>query len=240
MGAVRYLFAVLLVGCSFSKGLDPAQIDAAEVLIDAAPDMMEMQQPAPCPIGVTSTTGTDRGRVGGDGGGANFGPLQCDNATDRIVGVAVKLSDQSTIYGSRSAQALLIACAPVSVDKTTNVGTTGTTYTKEVSGDGDEDWAPSTLSPFAMCAPGHVVDGLTVRTGTNDNVFSNVDVRCGQLNGMAETIANAIIHVDNSGQSTANATTVNCNTNEVLVRMTNRTGSGFDSANLYCAPATCL
>lgn len=235
---MRYLCAVLLAGCSFSKDVATAPIDAA---VDAAPDASpDAMGPNPCPIGVMSTTGTDRGRVGGGGGGANSGPLQCDVETDRIVGIAVKLSDQDTIYNARSAHALLIACAPVSVDKVTGVGTTGTTYTKEVIGSGLEGWSPSTLSPFAMCAPGHVVNGLRVRTGAGGNVFSNVDVRCGQLNGMAQTIANPVIHVASSGQSTANPMTVNCATNEVLVQMPNMTGSGFDSANLFCSPATCL
>jgi hypothetical protein len=242
---VRYLCAVLLAGCSFSKPVGSVQSDAPNE-IDAAvadtptPDTMEMPQPDPCPIGVTSTTGTDRGRVGGGGGGANFGPLACDAATDRIVGFAVRLSNQNTIFNAPSARGLTIACATVTVDRTTGVGTTGTVYTKEVMGSGQENWSPSTQSATATCPAGQVVNGLSAYTGTNQNLFNNVDFRCGKLDGTAQTTSSSVVHVAGSGSNTSNHDTVNCNANELLVRLPNMTGSGFDSANVFCAPATCL
>lgn len=240
---MRYLCTVLLAGCGFSARTSnppPADPDAA-IEIDAPSDAPDaMLAPDPCNIGVTSIGGINRGQVGGNGGGANFGPLACSAAADRIVGFAVRLSNQNTLFGAPSAQGLVIACAKVSVDKNTNVGTTGTPYTIEIKGSGAEMWTPSTLSPLAMCAPGAVVNGLQTHTGPNQNLFNNVDFRCGQLNGQAQTIANPVVHVMNSGTVTTNVDTVNCNANETIVQMTNMTGSGFDSATLFCAPTVCL
>lgn len=34
--------------------------------------------------------------------------------------------------------------------------------------------------------------------------------------------------------------TVNCGANEIVEELSNLTGSGFDSANLFCAPARCM
>lgn len=245
---MKYLLALLVTGCSFGSEVMPSAGDLDAPPADAPADAAlgaEMMPPKDmmlplCAVGVAATPGSDRGRVGGDGGGNNFGPLVCMQPSDRIVGVGVRLSNQDTIYGDRSAHGVTIACATVTIDPNTGIGTTGTPYTREVMGNGNAGWSPSTLFPPAMCPAGEVVNGLRARIGEDENLFNNLDIRCAKLAGDATTTSSANVHVDNSGTNNQNAETVNCGTNEILVQMANRTGTGFDSANLFCAPATCL
>src|SRR5262245_25884140 len=120
---MRLLWVIAVAGCRFEHGQagsprdgmsDDAAVDAPrDAPTDARPDA-----PMLCHVGVASTMGADRGRVGGNGGGDNFPPLACQNSVDRIVGIALKMSDQDTVFGERSAQGMRIACAPVTVDGT--------------------------------------------------------------------------------------------------------------------------
>lgn len=237
---MRHLSVVLLAGCSFSTSVTAEPTDAAsdDAAVDAPTEAALLPS---CAVGVTTTPGTDRGRVGGNGGGSNFGPIRCTTTTDRIVGIGLRMSDGNTLYNARSAHALLIACAPVTIDPNTGTGTTGTVYTVEVSGSGAEGWSPSTLTPITTCPAGMVLDGLQTHTGPNANLFNNVNFRCARLDGTtAQTVANQVVHAAGSLTETQGTITVNCRANEVVYEMSNMTGSGFDSVNLFCAPAACL
>ena len=233
----------MLAGCSFSTSVtNEVMIDGADPVdaaIDAVPDVALLPV---CNVGVTTMPGADRGHVGSDtGGGVNFGPLRCTAATDRIIGFGIRTSNGNTLFNARSAHGLTIACAPVTVDPNTGTGTFGTMYVVEVKGSGAEGWTPSTLVAPTLCPAGMVVNGLRAYTGPGQNLFTNLDFRCGQLDGTtAMTIANPVVHVANSLTETQNPDTVNCGTNEILVELPNRTGSGFDSVDLFCAPAKCL
>jgi hypothetical protein len=233
------VWALLFAGCSFNASLPNDEPDAA---IDGAPDTIDGPTVLPnCNVGVTAMPGTNRGRVGGPNGGDNFGPLVCDNATDRIVGIAIRMSNQNTIYNQRSAHGMTIACATVTIDPNTGTGTTGTPYTKEVMGSGAEMWSPSTQSAVAMCPPGQVLNGLQTHTGPNTNLFNNVFFRCARIDGTnATTVANTVIYVQGSLNEPMGIDTQNCNVNEIVTQFSNRTGSGFDSADVFCAPARCL
>lgn len=220
--------------------MDAAVVDAGVVDEAVMPGDMTMAMPV-CHVGVTTTPGTDRGRAGGNGGGANFGPLRCNAANERIVGIGIRMSNQNTVFGVRSARGLSIACATVTIDPNTGAGTTGTTYTKEVMGNGNQGWEPSTSFAPTLCPAGMIVSGLRTHSGENENIFGNVDFRCSKLDGAnAATVMTQLVHVNGSLDEDQNEDTVNCGTNEILYEMSNRTGTGFDSANLWCAPATCL
>jgi hypothetical protein len=224
---VRYLpGVVLLASCSFntnvSSGVDAAiEIDAPDAAPDAPPDAAPLPL---CSVNVATTPGTDRGRVGGGGGGANFGPLRCPVATDRIVGFAARMSNNNTLYNARSAHGFAI----------------GTVTTVEIMGSGAEGWSPSTLSVVTQCPPGQVVDGLRAHAGANGNLFKDIDFRCARIDGTtAQTVANTVVHVAGSLTELNGADTQNCGAHEILYEMPNMTGSGFDSVNLFCAPTKC-
>jgi hypothetical protein len=86
-----------------------------------------------------------------------------------------------------------------------------------------------------------VVDGLRVHTGSNGNLFKDLDFRCTKVNGVdATTGTPTVVHVAGSLTDPAGSDTVNCGANEILYELPNMTGSGFDSVELYCAPATCV
>ena len=183
------LVACALAGCSFEHGRyladagDDAVIDAppSDAEIDAVPETV-------CRVGVTSATGTARGRVGGSGGGANFPPLACANATDRIVGVALRMSDQDTLYGGRSAHGIQIACAPVTVGSA-GTAVTGTVTTYEVSGSGTMGWSPSTWTPVTQCKPGWIVSGLGAHTSEDGDLFVDATITCSQVSATGTLVA---------------------------------------------------
>jgi hypothetical protein len=89
---------------------------------------------------MTSHLGIDRGRVGGIGGSANNAPLEC-GPSDQIVGIALRMSAQDTVFDGRSAYAIQIACARVTIDPA-GTGSTGPAYTREVTGTGQFMWEP--------------------------------------------------------------------------------------------------
>lgn len=245
------LAVVLLVvgtGCSF-------RIPGAAPTTDAAPDGPTGDGPtddadagpddapdaavtAACPVGVASQVGTLRGRVGNDNGGANHPPLACANPMDRMIGVALRMSDQDTVYGGRSAHAFLIACAAVTIqsDGTAAVGTE-TTY--EVAGLGTFDWTPSTPTPFTRCQPGSVINGLRAYRGGGDNRFLAVSIRCTEISTTGTTGTNQVLFVTGSLSETQNPDTVNCSAGEILVQLPNLTGAGFDAVDLHCTTPTC-
>lgn len=238
-------------GCGFrvpqSGPADSAT--TTDAATDAAPDTSSILPDAPadaapdataaCQVGVASATGTDRGRVGADNGGDNFGPLAC-TGNDRIVGVDVRVSDQNTIYNGRSIHGFQILCAPVTI-MPGGTAQVGTVTPVEVMGTGGFMWSPSTLSQPTRCPDGSIVTGLVAHSGADDNRFLDVTMTCksitisGTIGGAATTI-----HVNGSLTDTNHAYQKSCNANEILVTMPNRTGAGIDSLNLFCSAPTCL
>ena len=211
-------------------------------MIDAAIDGRPIDAPADattfCHVGVASTTGTDRGRVGGNGGGDNFPALVCANAADRIVGIALKMGDQNNDFGGRSAQGIRIACAPVTVNSA-GTGTTGTITTYEVVGLGTFGWAPSTWTPITKCQPGWIMSGLNTHTSNNGSFFVDSTIYCSQIGPTGLVIGTEAIYVTGSLNEAQGSDTVQCNAGEIVVRMSNRTGAGLDSVNLWCTSPTC-
>ena len=174
----------------------------------AAPDVPRRS----CAVGVSSLTGTDRGRVGGDGGGDNFPPLECA-PSDRLVGIALRMSDQDTIYGQRSAHGIRIACAPVTIDPA-GVGTTGTITTHDVSGNGMYGWSPSQWTPITQCKPGWIMSGLSAHTTNGGDLFLDASITCSQLDVMAATVATETLYVEGSLDEPAGLDMVSCNAGE--------------------------
>lgn len=227
------------VGADATPGSDaPADVAADSADVDAPPADAAVDAPNACLVGLASTTGTDRGRVGANGGGDNFPALAC-TGTDRIVGVAVRVSNQNTIYNGRSIHGFQILCATVTIQPA-GPATVGTVTPVEVMGNGGFSWSPSTLSQPTMCPAGSIVSGLLAHSGDDENRLLDVTMTCTQITLAGATGASQTIHVDGSLTETDNPYQRNCNANEVLVRLPNRTGAGIDSLNLSCTTPLCM
>lgn len=233
------LVASVLAGCSFQHGEylgpDDAATDGAG---NGAPDAMVDASESACHVDVASATGMARGRVGGAGGGANFPPLACANASDRIVGLALRMSDQDTLYGQRSAHGIRIACAPVTV-LGSGVGMTGSVTTYDVSGTGTNDWSPSTWTEITQCKPGWIVSGLSAHTTDDQDLFLDATITCSQVTRTGGLGTSEMLDVAGSLDEQQGLDAVSCDPGEILVRFTERTGSGLDSVDLYCTTPTC-
>ena len=177
-------------------------------------------------------------RVGSDGGSANFPPLACANPGDRIVGIALRMSDQTTLYGQRSAQGMRIGCASVTVGGSGMV-TLGTLAAYEIVGDGTFDWAPSTWTPMTQCKPGWILAGMSTHTTDDDDLFLDVSITCAQIGPTGSVVATEVIYVDGSLNENQGADSATCNSGEIVTRMPNRSGAGLDSVNLFCTTPTC-
>jgi hypothetical protein len=246
---MRWLAPVLVCACGFSRtggtpdpGGDPdaprPPIDAA---IDAPPDAPPDTPPAlPCRIGLTDATGTIRGRAGDDTGGGTATPLVCQKAGDRIVGFQLRLSDQDTVFGGRSAHAVSIACATVSIAPD-GAGSFGAVTVHERTGLGGMGWTPSTQSTLTMCDPGSMVYGINVHTGGGANGrFLDVTLRCAKLGYDGKrTGQDADKTVEGSGDEADGSDTASCNATEVLATMPLRDGRGIDSVDMSCTVPRC-
>jgi hypothetical protein len=241
---MRWVLVVLVTGCTFKPNVAATSDANGGSVIDASSPDASPDAPADAPDPVTvcgvaaaSTTGTDRGRVGADGGAVQRPPLAC-TAPQQIVGLALRMSDQDTDNGGRSAFALLIACAEVSVDST-GVGITGDITHRELTANGGFNWTPATLTPMTNCQPGWVVSGLSAHTGPNDNLFLDVEITCAKLGPTGAITMTETIPVQGSLTETQNPYAVECAGDEVLVRLPSRIGAGIDSVNLACSTTTC-
>jgi hypothetical protein len=241
-------FAVACAACSYAPGHGSAGgADAADpdgqVVVDTPPPVIDTPPPAvaPCNVGVASTTGVDRGRVGSNDGGENFPPLACDNAGDRIVGLALRMSNESTVFGGRSAHGIYISCAPLSIAES-GAATVGTAYLKELIGVGAPEfhWTPSTMTATTSCPAGSVISGLAAHRGEGNNRFLDVRITCAQIDHAGTVQATQVLQVAGSLTDPQNDDSESCNSGEVLVRMPNRTGQGIDAVNLSCSTPTCL
>ncbi len=237
-GNVRWLAFITLaaVGCAGGGDVDLLP-DAATFEADAA--IANPETPRSCDVGLKDPTGVNRGRAGGSGGGK--GPvLACsDVQNERIIGVALRMSNQATVFGGRSTHAFQIACARMMVapDGTAQLGNV---TISEVAGEGTYDWTPSTLTAVTQCKPGWVVSGLRVHTGTDGNLFRDVSIICSQLavDGTIGT-ASETIKVVGSLTDANGLDEVRCGAGEVLAQLGMWTGAGIDAVDLSCSRPTC-
>src|SRR5439155_26131906 len=158
---------------------------------------------------------------------------------ERIVGVAIQMSNQNTLFGGRSAQGLRIACATVTIAPN-GTASVGPVTTQEVSGSGLGGWSPSTWTAMTPCLPGYVVTGLIAHTGTTANLFVDVSIMCSQLgaNGAPATTSQTIKIV--GSQTNVNGPTqAQCDGGEVLSQLGPWTGYGLDGADLSCSLSAC-
>jgi hypothetical protein len=228
------MFAV--IGCAGGDDVELAP-DAAVVSVDAAATTPEV--PRDCEVQLKDPTGINRGRAGGTGGGK--GPvLACADVTnERIVGVAIRMSNQATIFGGRSAHGMQLACARVTVSGAGNAEL-GPVTTVDVSGLGTYDWSPSTWTAVTQCKAGWVVSGLRVHTGTNGNLFRDVSILCSQLaaDGTIGTEAETI-KVVGSLTDANGPDEVRCGSGEVVAQFGTWTGAGIDAVDLSCSRPAC-
>jgi hypothetical protein len=178
------------------------------------------------------------GHVGGGGGGK--GPaLGCTNsANERIVGVAVEMSDQNTAFGARSAQGIRIGCAPMTISPS-GTATLGPISENEVEGTGQYGWSPSTWTAVTQCPSGSVVTGLLAHTGTNNNLFVDVSIICSKLGPNGDTSSPQTIKVVGSLINTAGPSQAQCGANQVVSELGIWDGAGLDAVDLFCSPSVC-
>jgi hypothetical protein len=233
---VRFsLLLLLVVGCAGAEGVDGAPPDAGAPQPDAA---ATAESPRGCDVELKDPTGITRGRAGGTGGGK--GPiLACDDTVnERIVGVAVRMSNQATSFGGRSAHGIGIACARVSVDAA-GTAELGPTKMMEVSGLGTYNWAPSTWTAVTQCKPGWVVSGLRVHTGVDANRLLDVSIICSKLGTDAALGTSETIKIVGSQTDANGLDEVKCGAGEALAQIGTWTGAGIDAVDLSCSRPTC-
>ncbi len=229
---------LLVVGCI--GGVEDLEIasqpDAGVPAGDAAVGTPEASRG--CEAVLKDPTGISRGRAGGAGGGT--GPvITCgDTVNERMIGVAVRMSDQATVFGARSAHGLGIACARMTVGQT-GTAELGPVSMVEVSGLGTYDWAPSTWTPVTQCKPGWMLSGLLVHTGTSGNLFVDVSIICSRIGADGAPGASETIKVAGSLTETNGPDEVKCAAGEVLAQLGTWTGAGVDAVELSCSRPTC-
>lgn len=224
--------------CAPSGGIESSAPDAAAapVSVDARPSLDSGSNV--CRVVMPDPSSTNAGIVGGTGGGK--GPaLACDDVfNERIVGVAMQMSNQATAFGGRSAQGIRIACATVTVDPA-GTATIGGVTTHEVSGTGTAMWSPSTWTAMTSCKPGWVVSGVLAHKGTTNNLFVDVSITCSQLGANGALGASETMKVAGSLTNTANPSQVKCPAGTAVSQLGTWTGAGLDALTLFCAAPTC-
>jgi hypothetical protein len=248
MRSTRLVIA-LAAGCSFTGAPMPSTTDAPPGTADAGPDAppgvfdaaIDAKPPldaAWCQVETDDGTITTAGQVGASGGG-QVGDIGCDNPDDLIVGAAVEMSNQATIFGGRSARGFRIACAPLATIAGGGA-VVGTEYTREVRGDGNENWSPSTWSAITYCPAGWAFSGLDTHLAASGNRFIDTSLQCAELDAAgALTGQTMAIYVEGSLDETSNPDGEECGVMGVVRRLTPRTGSGLDALTLRCAQTRC-
>lgn len=234
----RIILFLLLTGCpSDLDGVESGVPDAGLLAPDAS-DSAGSESSRSCEVALKDPAGITRGRAGGTGGGK--GPaLACgDLANERIVGMAVRMSNQATLFGARSAHGIAIECARVAIN-TAGVAEVGTPQRIEVSGLGTYDWSPSTWTAPTMCKPGWIVSGLRVHTGADNNLFRDVSIICSQLGADGAAGATETIKIVGSLTDANAPDEVTCAPDEVLAQLGTYTGAGLDAVDLSCSRPTC-
>jgi hypothetical protein len=229
---------LLVVGCT--GGVEDLEIasqpDAGVPEADAADRPSEASRG--CEALLKDPTGIVAGRAGGAGGGK--GPvITCgDPVNERMIGVAVRMSNQATVFGAPSAHAVGIACARVTIGQT-GTPDVGPVSMVEVSGLGTYDWAPSTWTPVTQCKPGSMLSGLVVHTGTGGNLFVDVSIVCSPLGADGTAGTSETIKVMGSLTDANGPDEVKCAAGEVLAQVGAWTGAGIDALDLSCSRPTC-
>jgi hypothetical protein len=180
----------------------------------------------------------DRGHVGGSGGGKAPLLVCGDPVNERIVGIALEMSNQNTTNGGRSAQAIRIGCARVTLDGSGNAQV-GPVTTVDASGDGRAHWSPSTWTPMTSCKPGYVLSGILAHEGVAGKLFLDVTITCSHLLLGGNTGETQTIKVTGSLTDSNMPSQAQCMTGEVVNQLGPWTGAGLDAVNVYCAPASC-
>jgi hypothetical protein len=223
---------VALAACG--PGSSGASPDAAENVTSDAP---RLDGNTSCAASV-ALGDMDRGHVGGPGG--SKGPiLACDNPLDeRIIGIALEMSNQNTANGGRSATGIRIECARISIDPSGSA-VVGAISEHDVAGNGKYNWSPATWTPVTMCKPGWVVSGMLAHEGVGGNRFLDVTITCSELKFGGGTGATETMYVTGSLTDSAMPSQAQCASGEVLDQLGSWTGAGLDAVNLLCAAATC-
>lgn len=234
---MRSLLLVLTTTCACAAGhIDEAGPDAgapppadAAVGVDGSAD-------AGCRVYVPGAS-TDRGKAGGTGGSKN--PLQCDDVfNERIVGIALQMSNGATVFGGRSAQGIMIECAPVTVDPA-GTAQVGTANTKQISGTGQFGWSPSTWTQITHCPPGSVLTGVLAHRGSSDNRFLDVTMTCTQLDAGGKLGASKALKIVGSLVDATSPSQASCGAGEVVSSLGAWTGAGLDAVSLFCGAPAC-
>jgi hypothetical protein len=126
----------------------------------------------------------------------------------------------------------------VAIDST-GVATVGEVAMEEITGNGNFDWTPSTLTPVTQCQPGWIVSGLAAHTGAGGDRWIDATLTCSRLDVTGAVIATENLPVTGSLTDPVGADAQQCAAGEILVRLPNRTGAGIDSVNLACSTPLC-
>ena len=190
---------------------------------------------ASCTIAPTGLA-TDRGKVGLSNGGGFLQQLACDGS-DKIVGIAIDLSDGLADGVTRSARGIQIACAQVTIDGAG--GHVGVVRTKQISGNGGSGWSPATLSPIARCPDDAVVSGLAVHGSPNVNYFLDATMQCSKFDNAGNFAGTSLVAIAGSGTDNTNPSSAECQNGEQVTQLTGNTGAGLDSVRLQCRQTIC-
>ncbi len=221
-------------GCAMAEG--EAELMAPDAGTPA--DATKVDVDNTCNSAVSDPAGTYRGRVGSTT--QKGAALSCDDVVnERIVGVALRMSNQNTSYGGRSAHGMGITCARLTIHPDGRAEL-GTARTNEVSGTGLSSWSPSTWTSYTDCDPGWVVTGLKAHTGSASNRFVNASIVCTKLgyDGLP-TGTSVVKSVTGSLTEAVTPDEVRCNAGQVVAQFGTQTGAGFDAADLYCTTPIC-
>ncbi len=241
---LRSVTEVDAAGRDADDGRDAAMVDALAAdatSIDAATDATSIDAAIDAPIDAPDecvvTAGappTQAARCGGNGGGTDT-TLAC--GTDRVaVGLRMRLSDQPTANGDRSAHAVTLVCGRV--DAAGN-GAATDLVEHSAGGTGAQDWTPSTPSDLATCQNGWVMIGVRAHTGASDSLFANLSIDCRNVDaGGALTGPTVTFDLAGSGTLTAGASASAC-PGGAMVGVIARTGAGLDALTPLCAPLVC-
>lgn len=231
------LAAVFATGCAAGAESVDVTPDAAVAEPDAAAGNPETARA--CDIGLKDTTGITRGHLGGTGGGK--GPiLACEDLVNqRVIGVAVRMSNQNTVFGGRSAHGIGLLCGHVTIDASGNPTVEAASSPVEISGLGTSGWSPSTWTQVTQCKPGWVVSGMTARAGASNNMFLDVSIVCSKLGADGSTSTSETLKIVGSLTGTSTLQTAKCAAGEVVAQLGTWTGAGLDALDLSCSRPTC-
>ncbi len=233
--ALRSTALLLAPACQFTTPIAGAGIDARAVDAPEGSDALDASN-LTCKVGA-GLIGTDEGQVGLSTGGGTKMALAC-LATDRIIGVALYMSEQPVNGGDTdSAQGIRIACAPITIDHTG--AHTGAVYTIDVVGVGGAGFTPAALTGLAECADGTAVTGMQVYGSHYRTLFLSATIYCTGIDITGRSTTTVAVPIANTGSDTMNPSMVSCPPNDQILTLVPDTGAGLDSVEVFCAPTEC-